>query len=72
MGLYTDVAADVYLTWKQPGPAVAGWDTTCLTDYVVTAFEWSNTLDVYSSGNYSYATAAFSFTRNPYRLRIRT
>ena len=65
MGLYADTASEVVLKWREGVPAIANWDTTCLTSFVVTNLTQSDQLDIYVGSNYTYSVASLSFTRDP-------
>jgi hypothetical protein len=66
-GLYSQKADHVQLQWKPEVEAIAGWSSSsnCLSGWVVTAHTQENVVQSFSSGDYTYAKATLSFTRQP-------
>ena len=65
VGLYSQRADAVHLSWKPGTVAMAGWHDSCLSSWVATALEARSVEKVYSSGTYTYAEATLDFTRIP-------
>ena len=66
-GLYSQKADHVQLQWKPEAEAIVGWNSgaNCLSGWVVTALTQEDEVQSFSSGNYTYAKATLSFTRQP-------
>ena len=66
-GLYSQKADHVQLQWKPEVEAIAGWSSSanCLSGWVVTALTQEDVVQSFSSGDYTYAKATLSFTRQP-------
>ena len=68
-GLYSQTADHVQLKWlpTESGEAIANWKAgdNCVAGWVVTALEQEDVVQRYASGNYTYAQATMTFTRQP-------
>lgn len=70
MGLYSDTAEDVMLSWKADRSALDGWDSRrvrCLNEFVVIGVEQQNLRRTYEH-EYTYALATITFARQPHWL----
>ena len=67
VGVYSDKAEQVTISWREDVDAIESWSTKCLSQWVVTSLEQKDVTQTYASGNYSYVRAHLSFTRIPDR-----
>ena len=65
MGLYSQTANDVQLRWRPNEEAVVNAKSSCLPSWVVSNVSSESLRLEYSTGDYTYANAAVSFTRIP-------
>ena len=66
-GLYSQKADHVQLRWKPEAEAIANRNSrsNCISGWVVTAHAQEDVVQSFSSGNYTYAKATLTFTRQP-------
>ena len=65
MGMYAETEADVQLRWRDGKTGLDNYDGTCLAEWFVTGFAQRDSVSVYVSANFTYATAEISFSRSP-------
>ena len=65
MGMYAETASEVVVRWKPGATALSNWDGVCLAEWMLTDHRQVDELQVYTSANYTYATAELDFSRKP-------
>lgn len=63
MGMYSELAHEVTMKWKDGRVALAGYDAACPSAWVPTALRQESLQQAYPSGNYSYAYGKSAQTR---------
>mmetsp|Transcript_38723 Transcript_38723/g.96245 ORF Transcript_38723/g.96245 Transcript_38723/m.96245 type:complete len:440 (+) Transcript_38723:36-1355(+) len=65
LGIYSQFANEVALSWKPGAPALVGWETSSTAVWTVKVKDEDieSKLETYSTGNYTYATAVLTLER---------
>jgi hypothetical protein len=70
MGMYTELAHEVHLRWRDGVEALDGWRESCPSSWFPTRQASKNLISSWPSGDYSYAHVDIDFTRSSARTML--